>query len=645
MTHESGSKQVVNLLDEAVSFIDDEREASANGFDDGGYGASHNPAPECGGDCADNSDSKRDLELGGKSPKKHKKSRILAQLEKVLQGALAFEATRNTLKASRLERGAALVALDRALLSEKRTGGFQPKRSLRARVRALQKARDDIKKSSKAFDTAQNKALEALRFVKSHGMSALSFKNDLARLRQDVAEREAQEIEENNKPPPEPRSFGYDIDLLNEQYSLVLLGSKAVVFMDQPKAPVDDQQRVLKIEAFNAWFSNKFTEVLSGDKLKVITWAQAWMQSSKRRSYKGIEFFPDPKSCEGMKDYLNLWSGFAFEPKQKKDKSCGYSVFKDHLIHNVCNGNMKHFEWLFGFFSHIVQYPRERIGVALVMRGLQGTGKTTVGEVFGSLFPRHFFLVDDPRYVTGQFNAHMASCLLLQAEEAVWAGDKAAEGRLKGLITSPIQQIEAKGVDPIRLKNYVRIIMTSNNDWVVPAGKDERRFAVFDVHPRCAQNHGYFKEMYDELNHGGREALLYDMLHYDLSKVNMREIPRTAALLEQKIRSFDSIESWWYQCLLRGSQLRTEDDWHINMTCSKIIDDYILESDRIGVKRKAAETEVGMKLTKLIPRLEKVRTYDTSLSRRTWQWVFPPLEECRQDFTNALQQDVVWPQV
>ena len=105
------------------------------------------------------------------------------------------------------------------------------------------------------------------------------------------------------------------------------------------------------------------------------------------------------------------------------------------------------------------------------------------------------FLVDDPRYVTGQFNAHMASCLLLQADEAVWAGDKAAEGRLKGLITAPMQQIEAKGIDPVRLDNYVRLLMTSNEEWVVPAGKDERRFAVLDVDPRCAQQHEYFAEM------------------------------------------------------------------------------------------------------------------------------------------------------
>ncbi|WP_143046877.1 primase-helicase family protein [Bradyrhizobium erythrophlei] len=105
-----------------------------------------------------------------------------------------------------------------------------------------------------------------------------------------------------------------------------------------------------------------------------------------------------------------------------------------------------------------------------------------------ALFASHYFQVDDARYITGQFNAHMASCLLLQANEAVWAGDKTAECRLKGLITSEVQIIESKGVDPIRLRNFVRAIMSSNEGWVVPAGMDERRFVVLDVNPRGAQN-------------------------------------------------------------------------------------------------------------------------------------------------------------
>ena len=73
---------------------------------------------------------------------------------------------------------------------------------------------------------------------------------------------------------------------------------------------------------------------------------------------------------------------------------------------------------------------RERAGTAIVLRGLMGTGKTVLGDVMGSLVAPHYFLVDDPRYVTGQFNAHMSACLLLQADEAVWARDKTAEGRL-----------------------------------------------------------------------------------------------------------------------------------------------------------------------------------------------------------------------
>src|SRR5262249_29494941 len=158
-----------------------------------------------------------------------------------------------------------------------------------------------------------------------------------------------------------------------------------------------------------------------------------------------------------------------------------FSIFNDHLLNNVSGGDVKRHAWLIAFFAQMLQRPRERLGVALVLRGGMGTGKTKVGEVIGRLIPWHYFLVDDPRYVTGNFNAHMAACLLLQADEAVWAGDKGAEGRLKGLITAPMQQIEPKGVDPIRLPNYIRLLMTSNDDWVVPAGKDERRFCIYDV--------------------------------------------------------------------------------------------------------------------------------------------------------------------
>jgi hypothetical protein len=456
--------------------------------------------------------------------------------------------------------------------------------------------------------------------------------------------------EEDNEPESGPRALGYDVDALNREYALVKVGSQAVIFQENPTALlIEHQMRMLGVEAFKIWFRNKPTEIRGRDgKIRAVTWATKWLDDRNRRQYQGIEFHPDPNNEPGSPLYLNLWSGFPVAPAPKPDWR-KYKTFRDHLRENVCCGNERLFKWVFGFFAHIVQRPRERLGIALVLRGKMGTGKTKVGEIIGSLFPRHYFLVDDPRYVTGQFNAHMASCLLLQADEAVWAGDKAAEGRLKGLITAPMQQIEAKGIDPIRLNNYLRLIMTSNEEWVVPAGKDERRFAVLDVDPRCAKNHDYFAEMDAELAAGGLAHLLGDLLAFDLSSVYLREAPRTVALLEQKIRSLDSVNVWWFERLTSGNTLRFISKWDPIVPCDLFFNDYILASEKVGIGRKRDPISFGMALRNLIPGLDRVKATpevrhpDGSTFGRTWCYRLPSLDVAREAFAQAVEQPIEWP--
>ncbi len=69
--------------------------------------------------------------------------------------------------------------------------------------------------------------------------------------------------------------------------------------------------------------------------------------------------------------------------------------------------------------------------------------------MIGSLIGDHYLLVASPRYITGQFNSHMASLLVLHADEAFWAGDKASVGTLKDLVSGDYHMLEYKGVDPI----------------------------------------------------------------------------------------------------------------------------------------------------------------------------------------------------
>jgi hypothetical protein len=46
--------------------------------------------------------------------------------------------------------------------------------------------------------------------------------------------------------------------------------------------------------------------------------------------------------------------------------------------------------------------------------------------------------------------------------------------------------------------------------------------------------------------------LLHYLLNFDLTKVNLRTIPDTAALTEQKIESLSVNQQWWLDVLKRG---------------------------------------------------------------------------------------------
>jgi len=435
----------------------------------------------------------------------------------------------------------------------------------------------------------------------------------------------------------------FDVDEINREFAFVLNGGTGMIVRTRPSAAPENRFQFIKVDGFKLLFANRFKTVRGPDgKEKAVSWGICWLQDKRRRQHDGIEFHPDPENEGGTPGHLNLWQGFG----HARSKAGSYAIFRDHLLTNVCHGDETLFAWLFGWFANIFQRPREKPGTSIVLRGGMGVGKSKVGEVFGELLGAHYFQVDDPRYVTGQFNHHMAACLLLQGEEAVWAGDKTAEGRLKGLITSEYQMIEAKGVDAVRLRNFVRVIQTSNEDWVVPAGKDERRFAIFDVGSYCANNHTYFGQMDDELQAGGFARLLDDLLSFDLASINLRDIPKTAALLDQKIRSLDPIEAWLFDRLRAGAPAKRYRNWPDHIPVDVFRDDYLRTSDEVGVRRKAHETQFGMKIAKLLPSIGRSRRYvedeEGATMHRKWCYELPPLQDCRDDFDRALGQNYDW---
>jgi len=459
------------------------------------------------------------------------------------------------------------------------------------------------------------------------------------RLAEMMAEAQRQafdEAERRRKPRFDSEQVEQAVIRLNRKYALVLISGKLRILHETRDMLGRPDQEFLTSEAFLIW-EGKEKYFYGATRQMAIS--LIYLTHHNRRQYRGITFAPEGADSE----VYNLWRGFAVEPSDTPLEKAA-PIFCDHMRNNVAGGDDARLAYIWAWLSHMVQRPTERPGVALVLRGAEGSGKTKVGEVIGALLGPHYFLVDDPRYLVGQFNAFMSHCLLLQCDEGFWAGDKPSEGRLKGLITSSIQMIEYKGVDPIPMRNLVRLLITSNEGWVVPAGPQARRFAVFDVGEASRLNAEYFAGIDAEMAAGGREALLGFLLRFDLSAVDLRDIPSTSALSQQKIASMTPEAGWWFEVLRRGAPTRRMDSWDLEIVTDDFYGDFIGYCDRLGVRRRASPEHLRIQLGPLLPReFERKRVRRTVevdkgggvkewSTRRVHVYLLPSLEECRGFF-------------
>lgn len=285
--------------------------------------------------------------------------------------------------------------------------------------------------------------------------------------------------------------------------------------------------------------------VLSTDvKPKLINLVDMWLESPTRRTYAaGLTFAPESQ----ILGKYNLWRGWSHTPTPGD-----VEPWLDFVQTVIANGDADHARYIIAWAAHLIQQPMQKIGIGLVLRGAKGTGKTKFGEFLGGLFAGHHMIVSRAEQITGNFNRHLEDTLLLQGDEAYWAGAKASESALKDLLTNSKISIERKGVDVVTMPNYTRVLFTSNEDYVIPASLDERRFAVFDVSNVQKQNSKYFHSLDIWYEKGGAGALLDYLMHFDIENINLRLIPATDALLDQKMHSLDNVDAWLHNALQSG---------------------------------------------------------------------------------------------
>lgn len=397
-----------------------------------------------------------------------------------------------------------------------------------------------------------------------------------------------------------PSELDEVITEFNGRYAVVNENGKAVVY-EQVRDIILGRPVIVRIEFadLKKLYQNRRISVPKKDGETVSkSVADWWLNHRGRRTYlDGVVFDPTGKAPETC---WNLWSGFAVGPKPGD-----WGLLREHVLRVICCGNEEYFRYVIRWAALMFQRPTEPGEVVLVIRGLKGAGKGIFASALVRAWGAHGIHIRDAKHLVGNFNAHLRDCVCLFADEAFFAGDKQHESVLKGLVTERTLPIEGKFRDLVTAANMLHVIMASNADWVVPATHDERRYAVFNASDNRIGDRKYFAAIAKQMAAGGLAAMIHDLLHMDLSDYEVRDVPQSEALADQKKHSMDHLDRWLLEVLERGFVWRSRhgiaefSEWSEWASTELLARSYLQWCAENRVNRPMSRVQLGMRLASI----------------------------------------------
>ncbi|MDD2820500.1 MAG: DUF5906 domain-containing protein [Flavobacterium sp.] len=279
-----------------------------------------------------------------------------------------------------------------------------------------------------------------------------------------------------------------------------------------------------------------------------------WLRSKSTKRYDRIVFEPN-KSKVSPTDF-NLWKGF-IQPKKGDIKP-----FIKYL-NNLIVGSNDDVKKIIQLLAWTVQNPGKIAENCIALRGKQGAGKSSLGMVIKAICPEHTQTFKDFGFMSS-WNDHTKAIKYFLMEESVWGGETSKEGLLKDFLTGKTRDIQTKFFSQYTIPNYSFAIFTSNEDWLAPVGKGDRRFNVFDTKEDKKGDHIYWEEFYNWLNGDGKHFIMDFLLNLDLSKFKVRETVMNDAKADTQALTFRGIDKFVHSLLNNDIALFDDDGSHID---------------------------------------------------------------------------------
>lgn len=213
--------------------------------------------------------------------------------------------------------------------------------------------------------------------------------------------------------------------------------------------------------------------------------------------YHQTTFYPKLNECN--KEYAyNIFQGFQAEMVEEVDMELIQPILT-HILECWANGDTDLYDYIMEWFKQSWTTPWVKIGVVLLIYGLEGTGKSSILDdfiipfIYGHQLAGTLQGIDQ---LTSEFNAIAENKLFLMCNELSSKEHiVGSTNKLKKFITDVTMTIQKKYVDTYITDNYINFVFCTNYRVPLSLSEKDRRYCCLETSNKFIGNEDYFKSL------------------------------------------------------------------------------------------------------------------------------------------------------
>ena len=189
-------------------------------------------------------------------------------------------------------------------------------------------------------------------------------------------------------------------------------------------------------------------------------------------------------------------------------------LIRNHIARILCS-NPAEARYFIDWLAFLIQYPGLLTECALVLYGIQGTGKTFISNLIRRLLGKVNVKSVRANQISSEYNPWASDHKVVIFEEVRVSGQNRIEvmDNIKEMITNEDVAINRKYMDAYEMPNHTNYVINSNHPDAIPIdSEDDRRFLVFKSRPTSREQlmemvgdntRAYFAKLNECLDHVG----------------------------------------------------------------------------------------------------------------------------------------------